>query len=88
MRFKISFDLVEDKEKQARDFGLTKEQKKWIKDNYEQVIQTHIEDIKDEILKNFTFGEYEYVENLEVREVENEKNIANNNSFSDLDYWA
>ncbi len=70
MRFKISFDLVEDKEKQARDFALTKEQKKWIKDNYEQVIQTHIEDIKDEILKNFTFGEYEYVENLEVKEVE------------------
>lgn len=70
MRFKISFDLVEDKEKQARDFGLTKEQKKWIKDNYEQVIQTHIEDIKEGILKNFTFGEYEYVENLEVKEVE------------------
>ena len=28
------------------------------------------------------------VESITDAEVENEKNIANNNSFSDLDYWA
>ena len=34
MRFKISFDLVEDKEKQVRDFELTEEQKKWIEEGF------------------------------------------------------
>lgn len=70
MKFKISFELVEDTDKQERDFGVSKEQLKRLHEKREQFIQKHIEYLKQSIKENYTFEDYEWVENLEIEEVE------------------
>lgn len=66
MKLKIEFDLVEDIDKQIRDWESNPELIKEFNNNKEQFYEKEIEDIKEAITKEFTFGEYEWVENLKV----------------------
>lgn len=70
MRLKIEFDLVENIEKQKEDWGVKPEIIAKFKDNKEEFHKKHIEDIKNVIKNEFTFDEYEWVENLKVEMVE------------------
>lgn len=70
MRLKIEFDLVEDVEKQRKDWGVKPEIVEKIENNKEEFYKKHIEDIKHVIEREFTFDEYEWVENLKVEMVE------------------
>lgn len=70
MRLKIEFDLVEDVEKQEKDCGIKPEFMSKYKSDKERFYKKHMEDIKEAIKKEFTFDEYEWVENLKIRVVE------------------
>ena len=70
MRLKIEFDLVEDVEKQEKDWGIKPEFISKYKNDKEKFYKKHMEDIKDAIKKEFTLDEYEWVENLKIRVVE------------------
>lgn len=75
MRFKISFELVEDTDKQERDFGVSNEQLKKFSEQREQIIREHIDCLKTVIENEFTYADYEWVENLEIEEVKNDTEI-------------
>lgn len=70
MRLKIEFDLVENVEKQEKDFGIKPELISKYKSDKEKFYKKHMEDIKEAIKKEFTFDEYAWVENLKVKVVE------------------
>lgn len=71
MKLKIEFELVEDIEKQLRDWEPRKELiTELFKNNKEKFYKKEINDVKVAIIKEFTFGEYEWVENLKVELVE------------------
>lgn len=70
MRLKIEFDLVEDVEKQEKDWGIKPEVMSKYKSDKERFYKKHMEDIKETIKKEFTFDGYEWVENLKVKVVE------------------
>lgn len=70
MRLKIEFDLVENIEKQREDWEVKPEIVEKIENNKEEFYKKHIEDIKHVIESEFTFDEYEWIENLKVEVVE------------------
>lgn len=70
MKLKIEFDLVEDIDKQIRDWESNSELITDFNNNKEQFYKKEIKDIKEAITKEFAFGEYEWVENLKVELVE------------------
>lgn len=70
MRLKIEFDLVENIEKQKEDWGVKPEIVEELENNKEEFFKKHIEDVKEAIKREFTFDEYEWVENLKVEMVE------------------
>ena len=71
MKLKIEFDLMEDIEKQLMDWEPRKELiTELFKNNKEKFYKKEINDVKVAIIKEFTFGEYEWVENLKVELVE------------------
>ena len=73
LRFRISFDLVEDIEKQEKDFGLNENVKLLWKNDRQKVIDEHIKRLKDGIKNEFNFEGYVWVENLEIEEVKDGK---------------
>lgn len=72
MRFKISFDLIQDIEKQEKDFRVSEEKMKDFQENKDKYIDKHIREIKNMIIDDFSFKDYVYVENLKIEEVEND----------------
>lgn len=71
MKLKIEFELMEDIEKQLMDWEPRKELiTELFKNNKEKFYKKEINDVKVAIIKEFTFGEYEWVENLKVELVE------------------
>lgn len=71
MKLKIEFELMEDIEKQLMDWEPRKELiTELLKNNKEKFYKKEINDVKVAIIKEFTFGEYEWVENLKVELVE------------------
>ena len=74
MRFRIRFDLVEDTDKQEKDFGISNEKRKEFRANREVLINKHIESLKEFIRDNYTFQDYQWVENLKIEEIEEEIN--------------
>lgn len=70
MKLKIEFDLVEDIDKQIRDWESKPELIREFNNNKEKFYKKELDDIREAITKEFTFGEYEWVENLKVDLVE------------------
>lgn len=70
MKLKIEFDLVEDIDKQIRDWESKPELIREFNNNKEKFYKKELDDIREAITKEFTFGEYEWVENLKVELVE------------------
>lgn len=70
MKLKIEFDLVEDIDKQIRDWESKPELIREFNNNKEKFYKKELYDIREAITKEFTFGEYEWVENLKVELVE------------------
>nr|WLJ26208.1 MAG: hypothetical protein [Firmicutes phage HS17]WLJ26211.1 MAG: hypothetical protein [Firmicutes phage HS17] len=70
MKLKIEFELMEDIEKQVRDWEPRPELITEFKNNKEKFYKKEINDVKEAITREFTFGEYEWVKNLKVELVE------------------
>lgn len=70
MKLKIEFDLVEDLDKQIRDWESKPELIREFNNNKEKFYKKELDDIREAITKEFTFGKYEWVENLKVELVE------------------
>lgn len=70
MKLKIEFELIEDIEKQIRDWESKPELIREFNNNKEKFYKKELDDIRETITKEFTFGEYEWVENLKVELME------------------
>jgi hypothetical protein len=70
MKLKIEFELIEDIEKQIRDWESKPELIREFNNNKEKFYKKELDDIREAITKEFTFGEYEWVENLKVELME------------------
>lgn len=70
MKLKIEFELIEDIEKQIRDWESKPELIREFNNNKEKFYKKELDDIREAITKEFTFEEYEWVENLKVELVE------------------
>lgn len=70
MKLKIEFELIEDIEKQIRDWESKPELIREFNNNKEKFYKKELDDIREAITKEFTFGEYEWVENLKVELLE------------------
>ena len=71
IRLNVSFDILEDIQKQEEFFKITNEEKhKAIQTT--NFLQKHIKDIEQEIKEMFTFDDLEWVENLKVKLIDME----------------
>lgn len=70
MKLKIEFELIEDIEKQIRDWESKPELIREFNNNKEKFYKKELDDIREAITKEFTFGEYEWVENLKAELME------------------
>lgn len=67
MKFKITFDLVQNIEKQMK-FATKKELKKYEK-NEEEFIKNYIENLKATIKNELNYKDYCWIENIEVEKI-------------------
>ena len=67
MKFKITFDLVQNIEKQMK-FATKKELKKY-EENEEEFIKNYIENLKETFKNELSDEDYCWIENIEVEKI-------------------